>query len=50
MVICRLINLCRELGRQPRWDPVEEKSIGDDEADALRSRPGRRGYELPQGV
>ena len=49
-VICHLINICRELGRKLRWDPVEEKFIGDDEANALKTRPRRKGYELPEGV
>lgn len=47
-VICHLINICRELGRRLRWDPVREEFIGDDEANALRSRPRRKGYEIPE--
>ena len=46
--ICILINICRELGRSLKYDPVKEEFLGDDEANALRSRPRRRGYELPQ--
>ena len=46
-VICHLINICRELGRKLEYDPVKEEFIGDDEANALRSRPRRKGYELP---
>ncbi|MHB8900287.1 MAG: Gfo/Idh/MocA family protein [Thermoguttaceae bacterium] len=45
--ICILVNICRELGRSLRWDPVKEEFAGDDEANALRSRARRRGYELP---
>ena len=46
-VICHLVNICRELGRKLKWDPVKEQFLGDDEANRLRSRPQRRGYELP---
>jgi hypothetical protein len=41
------VNICRDLGRKLRWDPQAEKFIGDDEADAMLSRPRRKGYELP---
>jgi len=46
-VICHLVNICRELGRRLKWDPIREEFLGDDEANALRSRPRRAGYELP---
>ncbi len=45
-VICHLINICRELGRRLKWDPVRERFLGDDEANALRRRSRRKGYEL----
>jgi hypothetical protein len=45
--VCRLINICREVGRKFRWDPKAEKFIGDEEANKLLSRPQRKGYELP---
>ena len=48
MTICHLINICRELGRRLQWDPVQEEFVGDAEANALRSRPRRKGYELPE--
>jgi hypothetical protein len=47
-VICHQVNICRELGRRLRWDPVRERFIGDEEANKLRSRPRRKGYELPE--
>jgi hypothetical protein len=47
-ILCHLINICRELGRKLQWDPVQEEFVGDPQANALRSRPRRRGYELPQ--
>ena len=46
--VCHLINICRELGRKLHWDPVEEKFVGDEEANALRTRPRRKGYQLPE--
>ncbi len=49
-VICHQINICRELGRRLKWDPVKEKFLGDDEANNLRSRPRRKGYELPETI
>jgi predicted dehydrogenase len=45
--ICHLIGICRELGRKLQWDPVKEQFLGDEEANRLRSRPRRKGYELP---
>ena len=45
--VCHLIDICRELGRKLQWDPVREEFVGDAEANALRSRPRRKGYELP---
>ncbi len=47
-VICILVNVCRELGRPLKWDPVKEAFLGDDQANDLRSRPRREGYELPE--
>jgi predicted dehydrogenase len=49
-MICHLMNICRELGRRLKWDPVKEEFLGDDEANGLRSRPRRKGYELPEVV
>ncbi len=46
--VCHLINICRELGRRLQWDPVKEEFVGDEEANVLRTRPRRKGYELPQ--
>ena len=43
--ICILVNICRELGRKLTWDPVKEVFAGDDEANALRTRPRRKGEE-----
>lgn len=49
-VICHLINICRELGRTVQWDPRKEDFDSDEEASSLRSRPRRKGYELPKPV
>ena len=46
--VCHLINICRELGRKLDWDPVKEEFVGDDEANKLRSRARRNGFELPE--
>jgi predicted dehydrogenase len=46
-VLCHLINICREVGRDLQWDPLREEFVGDEEANLLRSRPRRKGYELP---
>ncbi|MFH1922180.1 MAG: Gfo/Idh/MocA family oxidoreductase [Planctomycetota bacterium] len=46
--VCHLVNICRELGRKLEWDPKAEEFPGDDEANALLSRPRRKGYELPE--
>jgi predicted dehydrogenase len=46
--VCHLINICRQLGRKLQWDPRAEKFVGDDEANQLRARPRRAGFELPK--
>ncbi len=45
--VCHLMNICRELQRKIKWDPRAERFVDDDEANALLSRPRRKGYELP---
>lgn len=45
--VCYLVNICRDLGRKLRWDPRAEQFPGDAEANAMLSRPRRKGYELP---
>ncbi len=46
--LCHLVNICRTVQRKLRWDPKKEQFIGDDQANALLSRPRRKGYELPK--
>jgi predicted dehydrogenase len=45
--VCQLVNIARELGRTLRWDPEREAFRGDEEANGLRERERRKGYELP---
>lgn len=45
--VCYLVNICRDLGRKLKWDPVKEQFEGDEEANKMLSRPRRKGYELP---
>lgn len=45
---CHLGNIAYRLGRDLRFDPVQERFIGDDEANALLTRPYRPGFEVPQ--
>ncbi|MCP5524028.1 MAG: Gfo/Idh/MocA family oxidoreductase [Verrucomicrobiales bacterium] len=45
--LCHLVNICRTVQRKLQWDPVKEQFLGDEEANALLSRPRRKGYELP---
>jgi myo-inositol 2-dehydrogenase/D-chiro-inositol 1-dehydrogenase len=43
---CHLANLSMRLGRKLYWDAQAERFPRDDEANALLSRPQRRGYEF----
>jgi hypothetical protein len=48
--LCCLANIARDICRvgQPlRWDAVAERFTNCDEANQMRSRPRRAGYELP---
>ena len=45
--VCHLVNITKRLGRRLQWDPAAERFVGDDAANALLSRPRRKGYELP---
>jgi len=48
--LCHLCNITRKLNRKLNWDPKKERFVGDDEANALVTRPRRAGYELPKHV
>ena len=43
---CHLGGIACRLGRTLRWDPEAERFPDDSEADALRSRPQRSGFEV----
>ena len=43
---CLLHHISLKINRKLRWDPVRERFLGDDEANAMLKRPQRRGYEL----
>jgi predicted dehydrogenase len=46
--VCHLMNICRDLGRKLKWDPVAEKFQDDAQANSTLARPRRQGYELPR--
>jgi len=48
-MICHLGNIAMRLGRGTlRWDPRTERVVGDDEANAMLSRPNRDPWKLPE--
>ncbi|MEZ6063094.1 MAG: Gfo/Idh/MocA family oxidoreductase [Planctomycetaceae bacterium] len=44
MTSCHLCNITLMLGRDLNWDPDKEEFIGDEQANALMTRPSRPGY------
>jgi len=46
--VCNIATIALKLGpgRQLKWDPVKEEFPGDSEANALRSRPLRKPYDM----
>ncbi|MBI4556944.1 MAG: Gfo/Idh/MocA family oxidoreductase [Candidatus Hydrogenedentes bacterium] len=49
--LCYLVNIARDVGRVGetlKWDPVKERFTNCREANAMLSRPRRKGYELPR--
>jgi predicted dehydrogenase len=46
LTTCHLANIALRLGRTVRWDAESERIVGDDQADAFRSRSYRQGYEI----
>ncbi len=44
MTTCHLCNIALMLGRDLRWDPKQEKFVGDDQANQLLARPSRPGF------
>ncbi|MBQ9874254.1 MAG: Gfo/Idh/MocA family oxidoreductase [Thermoguttaceae bacterium] len=47
MNVCHLANIACRLKREIKWDPTEEKILGDEQAASFFSREQRKGYELP---
>jgi len=43
--VCHLGNISCKLGRPLMWDPAAERFVSDADADALLSRPQRKGFE-----
>lgn len=48
MGTCHLAAIAARLGRPIKWDPKEEKFVGDEQADALFARQPREGFEIPR--
>jgi predicted dehydrogenase len=46
MNTCHLASIAGRLGRTIKWDPAAEKIVGDEQANAMLSRPSREGYEI----
>jgi hypothetical protein len=45
--LCCLTTIARLVNRPLKWDPQNERFVGDDEANSLLNPPRRKGYELP---
>jgi predicted dehydrogenase len=46
LTTCHLANIAMRLGRKLHWDATAQKITGDDEANAMQSRPQRKGFEV----
>jgi len=46
MTSCHLCNINLMLGRDLQWDPEKQEFLGDDQANALRTRPQRDGFTM----
>jgi hypothetical protein len=46
MTCCHLCNIALMLGREVRWDPDQERFVGDDQAATFMSRHRRDAYSL----
>ncbi|HRI89828.1 MAG TPA: gfo/Idh/MocA family oxidoreductase, partial [Candidatus Hydrogenedentes bacterium] len=44
--VCHVANICKRLGRPIKWDPANEKCVGDDEANRMLSRAYREPWYL----
>ena len=48
MNTCHLASIAARLGRVIRWDPREEKIVGDEQAATFFAREPRKGFEIPR--
>lgn len=48
MNTCHLAAIAARLGRTIKWDPKEEKIVGDDQAATFFARAPREGFEIPR--
>ena len=48
--ICHLAGISARLGRDLKWDAVNEQIVGDELANSMLSRPYRKGYEIEMTV
>jgi len=46
LTICHIANICVQLRRSLKWDPVKEEFVGDEEANRMRSRPMRAPWQV----
>jgi predicted dehydrogenase len=46
LTLCHLAGISGRLGRAVDWDPAAERIVGDEQANAMLSRPYRKGYEI----
>ncbi|MGC6441492.1 MAG: Gfo/Idh/MocA family protein [Rubripirellula sp.] len=46
MAVCHLSAIAARLNRKLKWDPVNEKIVGDDLAASMQSRERREGYDI----
>ncbi len=44
--VCHLAGISARLGRDLKWDNESEQIVGDEEANAMLTRPYREGYEI----
>lgn len=48
MNTCHLAAIAARLGRSIKWDPKDEKIVGDEQAAAFFARQPREGFEIPR--
>jgi len=43
---CHLAGIAARLGREIKWDPVEQRMVGDELAQSMVGREQRSGFEI----